>query len=813
MRSIKQKILAIAIIPLLVIAFVLTASHIQNRTNDAEYNLITNIKTATQLLEDSLEYGLVSGNREYTESLLTNFVRSNEIIKAQVYDTEGSLLYDIRANKAYSEIDSEKINLEAKINRSSQNIDDYTIENDMPDPAIGTLKIAVSTIELEKEKDNIIIEGVIITTLLLAITIIITLAYIRRVTTPFRTMLTGIDTIRDGNIGYQLPSTPIEELNILAKHINNMSATLKQAQERLVEDSDNELYVERAKALVTLEAIGEGVITTDNEANITYMNPAAEILTGVKYHEVTGMSLHKFFKVRHPDSDISKEYPVQKVIQDQDTLNHDPHLTLIRPNNSEIVIKDTASPIHDRNGNVIGMALVFHDFSHIKHMSDKLAYQASHDDLTELYNRREFEKQLESALKDAQERDTEHALCYLDLDQFKIINDTCGHLAGDVLLKQISHQIRSRIRRHDLLARLGGDEFGIIFYDTDIKEAVKFSEQVRSSVADFKYIWHNASFDIGVSIGLVPINASVNSHSELLIRADSACFIAKDNGRNCIHTYAPSDRDIMRRSDELQWYNRITDAIDNDSFELYCQLIQPLHSDNDKNSHHEVLLRLKDTDEMVLPSEFLPAAERYLLMPRIDRWVIDSFLKTFERKAISNFQGDIYAINLSGQSLCNEEFLDYIIQRLQGQYVNPEYLIFEITETAAISNLDKALHFINTLKELGCRFALDDFGTGVSSFQYLHDLPVDYLKIDGKFVRNIEHSQINHSIISAITDIGHELGLKIIAEFVEDETIHNKLKESDIDYVQGYAVGRPFPLSEAVSRQSAVGSRKSKQED
>lgn len=802
MRSIKHKVLAIAIIPMLAVAFILTASYISNRTEDAEYRLINKARTITRMLASSLEYGIVSGNREYTQSLLKSFIESREILEVEVYDADNNLLYQSSSITNGAQEKKSGIHIKEDISRSIENINDYTDAESDPEKIVGTLHVDISTLALKKEKQNIITEGIVITLLLLTITIIVTLVYLKRITNPFMKMLKDIDTIRDGNIGHQLASSPITELDALARHINNMSTSLKQAHDELIEKSDNELYAERSKALVTLESIGEGVITTDVQGNITYMNPAAEILTGNRFRNVSGKSLHKILKVRKPESESAENYPVEKVISSKENLHHTPHLTLIKPDHSEMVIKDTASPILDRSGDVIGMALIFHDFSSIKHMSDKLAYQASHDDLTELYNRREFENQLHDALDDARERDTEHSLCYLDLDQFKIINDTCGHLAGDILLKQISQQIKNRIRRHDLLARLGGDEFGIIFYDTDIKEAEELASEVKNSVTDFRYIWHDTSFDIGVSIGLVPINAGVNSHSELLMRADSACYIAKDNGRNCIHTYAPSDRDFIRRCDELQWYNRITDALDADQFELYCQKIQPVSDNCTQTTHYEILLRMIEEDNLVMPAQFIPAAERYLLMPRIDRWVIDTFLSTFEKQAIRNFGDNSYNINLSGQSLCNTEFIDYLIQRLQSNYINPSSLTFEITETAAISNLDKALHFINIMKEMGCKFALDDFGTGVSSFQYLHDLPVDYLKIDGKFVRNVHGNQINHSIIDAITQIGHELGLEIIAEYVENEAIREKLKNCNIDYIQGYAVGKPFPLQEIVSRKS-----------
>lgn len=800
MNSIKHKVLAIATIPLLLVAVILSISKISNRMHDAEFRLINKAKSASNFLAKSVEYGIISGNSIYTRNILTDFVSQSDIINAEVFDKDGTLLYSIGDPDINQKNNNNKpITITTDILRYTEEINDFEPFHEKQTTRIGTLKIDISTESLHDEKQNIIIEGSIITLLLLVTTITGTLIYIKQITSPFKQMLEGIDRIKEGNVGYQLESSSISELDILSRHINKMSLSLKYAQQQLLERSDNEIYIERSKALVTLEAIGEGVITTDTDANVTYMNPAAEVLIGLSFSSVNGKNIHDILRIRDSDTEEIINYPIERILINNETIIHESHLILVKPDNSELVINDTASPIFDKSGKLIGMVLIFHDFSNIKRMSDKLAYQASHDDLTGLYNRREFERQLDESLKDSRRRNTEHALCYLDLDQFKIINDTCGHMAGDILLKQIGHQIQTKTRRHDIIARLGGDEFGVIFYDTTVKKAESVAETIKNSVADFKYIWKENSFDVGVSIGIVPITSNVESHSELMMRADSACYIAKENGRNCIHTYAESDKDFIRRCDELQWYNKIIEAVGNDRFNLFCQEILPVKNTGNQPVHYEILVRMKNEKNLILPAEFIPAAERYLLMPKIDAWVIDAFLKEFENRSIYNFGGNIYNINLSGQSLCSDEFLEFVLQRLQSKYASPENLTFEITETSAISNLDKALCFITTMKELGCKFALDDFGTGVSSFQYLHDLPVDYLKIDGKFVRNIENNRINHSIIDAISKIGHELGLEIIAEYVEDDQIMQKLKKCDIDYLQGYAIGHPFPLQELIS--------------
>ncbi len=438
----------------------------------------------------------------------------------------------------------------------------------------------------------------------------------------------------------------------------------------------------------------------------------------------------------------------------------------------------------------------------IDEATSRLSYQASHDALTGLPNRREFEIRLERALISAREQNEAHTLCYLDLDQFKIVNDTSGHIAGDELLRQLATLLQARLRDRDTLARLGGDEFGVLLLNCNLEQAHPIADVLRQQVKDFRFVWHDNSFSIGVSIGLVAITAESEGLSGLLSYADAACYEAKDRGRNRVHVYKAEDAELVKRQGEMQWVTLITRALEENRMRLYVQPILPLYPHSGADTHFEILLRMLDDDgEVVLPMAFIPAAERYNLMPSIDRWVVGATLSAFPLLFPKAYDGQsVCTINLSGHSLCDEKFLDFIERQFNINHVPYAAICFEITETAAITNLTDAIRFIHALKLKGCKFSLDDFGSGLSSFTYLKNLPVDYLKIDGAFVQDMATDPMDCAMVESINHIGHILGLKTIAEYVESEMIHDHLKRIGVDYVQGNWLIEPQPLSTFLSQ-------------
>jgi diguanylate cyclase (GGDEF)-like protein len=446
---------------------------------------------------------------------------------------------------------------------------------------------------------------------------------------------------------------------------------------------------------------------------------------------------------------------------------------------------------------VIGGVLVFHDVSEARELNRRLSYHASHDMLTGLVNRREFEARLERALKMGRAREAQYALCYMDLDQFKIINDSCGHMAGDALLGQLGALLKSKIRWRDTLARLGGDEFGVLLENCTLEEAIETAESLLKAVQDLRFVWEDRSFRLGASIGVVPIAPETASVAELLTAADSACAAAKESGRNRVQTWQENDIDLMRRRREMQWAARINNALEESRFELFRMTIQPLQVE-DAGEHFELLLRMRDENgKIVAPDQFIAAAERYGITPSIDRWVIDSAFRWLVSEADERRRLTMCSINLSGQSLGDDKFLPFVIEQFHRSGIDGSKICFEITETAAIANFSQASRFIQALKELGCKFALDDFGTGLSSFGYLKHFPVDFLKIDGSFVKGVLHDPIDREMVRSINEIGHLTGKQTIAEWAENAEIIEVLRGLGVDYAQGYGVSQPQRVQRA----------------
>ncbi len=467
----------------------------------------------------------------------------------------------------------------------------------------------------------------------------------------------------------------------------------------------------------------------------------------------------------------------------------------VRRDGSLLWVRATArAQLHPQGAATVLM--VCEDITEAHRLARQLSYQATHDALTGLVNRQSFTQRLERVLEQARGTDIRHALLYLDLDQFKVINDTCGHIAGDELLRQLGDILKLGVRKRDTLARLGGDEFGVLMEHCTLKQARRVATSLRRAVDDFRFLWDDKSFSLGVSIGLVPIDANSRDITSLLSAADTACYAAKDAGRNRIHIYHEEDVELARRHGEMQWVSRIHEALEEDRLQLWMQTIQPINNPNGGDLHYELLLRMIDKEgKLIPPGAFLPAAERYNLSTRIDRWVVRTILSWLAKHPAHVESLDLCAINLSGHSLSEQDFLTFITRQLDNTHVPPEKLCFEITETAAIANLAAATRFIRVLKEWGCHFALDDFGSGLSSFAYLKNLPVDYLKIDGIFVRDIVDDPIDCAMVKSINEIGQVMGKKTIAEFVETPAILKKLKKIGVDFAQGYTIAKPVPLS------------------
>jgi diguanylate cyclase (GGDEF)-like protein/PAS domain S-box-containing protein len=561
--------------------------------------------------------------------------------------------------------------------------------------------------------------------------------------------------------------------------------------ERLVTEKTTELALEKERAEVTLASIGDAVITTNAAGRVEYLNAVAESLTGWSRNEARGRELAEVFRVRPAENPP----PVAGVTEApaRDSL-------LVSRTGKEIAIDQSVAPIFGRDREVLGSVVVFHDVSAQRQLAQEISYQASHDALTGLLNRRAFEERLGQLLASAKLDGAQHALLYLDLDQFKIVNDACGHSAGDQLLRQLAALLRKEARQSDALARLGGDELGVLLQSCPVHEAEKVAHKLLQAINDFRFSWKERAFAIGASIGLVPIGGESESAASVLGAADAACYAAKDKGRNRVLIYQADDVELSQRRTQMQWVTRLKQALEENRFTLYSQPIVPIGSQTGAPVHHEVLLRLQESDGTVVPpGAFLPAAERYGLTPELDRWVVRSVLRWLAEHAADEGLASSYSINLSGQSLSDASFLGFVLHEIEHSGVEPARVYFEITETAAVAVSHDALQVMQTLRQRGCRFLLDDFGSGWSSFAYLKTLPVDFLKIDGSLVRDMAHDILDEAMVRAINEIGHVLGIATIAEFVENQAVLERLKALGVDYAQGYAIGRPAPIDAHLS--------------
>ena len=573
--------------------------------------------------------------------------------------------------------------------------------------------------------------------------------------------------------------------------IEGFEGTIADITER--KKAETAVFQAKERAEVTLRSIGDAVITTDSQGRIDYMNPVAESLIGWENREAQGQLIGAVLTVVDESTRETCESPVVRCLREGQVLGLAQHTVLVNRRGQEIAIQDSAAPIRDRAGNLIGAVMVFHDVSKERRLHRALHYQASHDALTGLINRREFENRLTAAVENVrQDAAARHALLYLDLDQFKVVNDTCGHPAGDLLLKQITGVLQSRVRAGDSLARLGGDEFGILLQACTLEQAMRLAEGVRQAIRDYRFNWHDDVLAVGVSIGIVEITPETPTVANVMSAADVACYTAKDQGRDRVQLYTPDN--VPERHREMHWVSKLTRAFDESRFELVYQPIVQIGSVRREPEHFELMLRLRDdTGTLIAPAEFIPAAERYNVMPAIDRWVVRQALDVFVHRQSTGVPPYTIAVNLSGTSLNDERFLEYLISELGSSNLAPGALCFEITETAAIANLNNVVHFMRELKTRGCHFALDDFGSGLSSFLYLKTLPVDYLKIDGQFIENVARDPVDRSMVEAISQVGRAMGIHTIAERVESAEVLTELGRLGIGFAQGFFLAAPRP--------------------
>ncbi|HED40715.1 MAG TPA: EAL domain-containing protein [Chromatiales bacterium] len=791
--SIRKKLIAIILIATSTVMTIGFSVIIYNDINDFKLDVSNNSVINARLVGDESVSPLAFSDPEGAREILQRFNAIPSVINARIYDHNDNIFasYDRDEQLPLPQtplVKTALVEYEGKWLHVHQPIT-------YRDELYGYIYLRVSTQALDKKINTYLLTIFYIMLGLIAFSYYLASRLQHIISGPIIKLTEATRKIaQDDNYTFRAEKQSNDEIGVLYDDFNNMIDKISQRkQER--DKALRELFEEKERAQVTLESIGDAVITTDIHGKIDYINAVAENLTGWSHEEAAGQQVEHVFRIINEITREKSVNPVERCINEGRIVELANHTVLICKDGSEIAIEDSAAPIRNQAGELIGVVMVFHDVTESRKLSQQLIYQARHDALTGLINRREFEERLEHAIEQARVNHYDHALLYMDLDQFKVVNDTCGHAAGDELLRQITSLLQSQMRKHDTLARLGGDEFAVLLEYCGSDEANNVAESLCEAVESYRFTWEGNSFVVGVSIGLVPINKNSGSLGVVMSIADSACYAAKEAGRNRIHSYVEDDTTVAQRHGEMRWVSRITQGLEENNFTLYRQDILSIGKHTTDGDHYEVLIRMKDGEgALAMPNSFLPAAERYNLMPKLDRWVIRTIFEwlsnaTDELEALA-----MCSINLSGHSVGDDKFLQYTINLFEKYNIPPGKICFEITETATIVNLTSATRFIRALKKKGCRFALDDFGSGMSSFLYLKNLPVDFLKIDGGFVKDITHDPMDLALVRSINDIGHVVGMKTIAEFVESEDVLRKLKVLGVDYAQGYHFGQPREL-------------------
>jgi diguanylate cyclase (GGDEF)-like protein/PAS domain S-box-containing protein len=547
-----------------------------------------------------------------------------------------------------------------------------------------------------------------------------------------------------------------------------------------------------------MQSLGEAIVTTDLEGHLVYLNPAAEKLLGVGQAQAVGRLLEEIVGLMDSNDRKLLADPIKEAVGGGDGTPHNLSrraVLLGKASGEERAIELAASPLRDERGELVGAVVLMHDVTELRGLHRQMSYQAAHDALTGLVNRREFERRVDESADVARRGEATHMLCFLDLDRFKIVNDTSGHLAGDSMLREVAKLLREAVRDSDTVARLGGDEFGMLLVGCPLDKARQIADDVCRSIATYRFVWHDRVFNVGASIGLIEIGREAGSVEQLLAAADSACYVAKKEGAGRVSVYSARDEAMARNSGEIEWLHKLQSALKEERFALYYQPIVSAYGADTDGPSMEVLLRMLDeTGAEIAPGEFVAAAERYRLMASVDRWVVQATFTALSRNAFQLAADRSVAINISGQTLGDPQFLEFVVEMLDRTGIAPDQVCFEITESAVIGNMEAARRFVGVLHGMGCKFTIDDFGSGVASFSSLKNLPLDYLKLDGSFMRNLSKDSVSQTMVTAMIKLARTLNFKIIAEQVEDNAALDAARKMGVDFVQGFVIARPARL-------------------
>ena len=799
-NTVRSRLLWLAVL----VQVVMLAVLIGRTTFIFEEGLLAQTEACVGRLSPALEAALIAPLLQEDvatiQSILNLAARAPGVVYLGVEDPAGVLLASVGWPKGQV-FPEPNINLGGSMQMVDKRLDaiiPLRIENQ----ELAHLHLGLNLSHIAQARNDLLWQAGLIAALAMFLTIVSLSMMGQLLTRKFTHLTEASELIARGELFFTPLSEGTDDVGRMGVAFNAMAHALQQ---RMLDIEKTHILLVQEKELlqVTLSSIGDGVISFDLDGRVIFMNPAAEALTGWALHEALGQSADVVLHFVHGDTEFAIDNPVLICLREQSLARLDANALLLTRDGRRLFVSDTVAPIRDAQGDLAGVVLAFQDVSAKREMLEEMHWQANHDSLTGLMNRRSFEAQLGQLMETERGDDaihTDHALMYIDLDQFKIVNDTSGHMAGDELLRQVTFLMQQTLRKTDVFARLGGDEFGVLLPNCPEERALGIAHVLRESIHDFRFVWRDKVFQIGVSIGLIMLKVGMHSTAEILSAADVACYAAKEEGRNRVHVYRADDASIMNRRTQMLVASGLREVLREDRFVLMVQEIHALSAEAKQSGrrHFEVLLRLRNEHGDIMPADsFIPAAERYGIMPHIDRWVIRHALRQATNVCAS---GKVHlAINLSGLSMIDSQMPEFIRQEILSNRIDPHTLSFEITETSAISYLSQGVEFMRQVQAMGCTFALDDFGSGMSSFGYLKSLPVQYLKIDGTFVRDMLNDPLDRTLVETIHHVGRVMGIQTIAEYATSMAHVAALEAIGVDFVQGYALSKPELMSEIFS--------------
>jgi len=737
---------------------------------------------------------LCSHNNNLYSEILTpiDFISSSAYLQVIAYAIDGLISIEQHVDMPLMIMDSN----EAVYYRSeiwpdvvldSQLLPEYRLFGD--DSVLGAIIVGSSNQQIFLDRLEYTDDKFLLVTTIATIVVLILVLYLLSLAfMPLSTLRNSVGALLTGRYtplsGTKIPS----ELQDLVLAYNNMVEGLENEtiSRRQVEEK---LRSEKDFIATTLDSIKNPVIVIDSKGKIKLVNPEGEKLLEDKEVDLIDQSIHEAL-ILYSNRQTTRIVSIKQLLNSKTTLNS---MFFCDSQQNTIELEFSASPMIDIEAEDIGYVIIMKDVSEDRKLRRKLSYEGSHDYLTRFLNRGAFEKRFESLVTEEYGSNPHHVLIYLDVDQFKIVNETCGHAAGDVLLQQVGSIIKSHVRKSDILSRLGGDEFGLIMPFIEISQAMQVMQKVLIKIQQTGFEWEDKDYQVTASIGAMAFGQMDDEYPDFYSKVTTACFLAKSNGGNQYHSIGENDEMILAQQESIDWVAGIMKGISEDNFCLYVQPIVSM-DESDKRAHYEVLIRYRSANgTIILPGEFLPPAERYNLIEKIDVWVVNKVIKWLQDNK-EQARKILFSVNLSGRSIGSQTFHEFLHACLQHKDVDKSALCFEITETSVVENVEKSVKFINSIKQLGAKFSLDDFGTGLSSFSYLKRFPVDYLKIDGEFVRDIVESDTSFVFVRSMAEVGHSLHMKVIAEFVESDAMLDRLRKANIDYIQGYHIGRPIPI-------------------